>query len=198
MAASRQPRLTPEEYLEIERRAEFRNEYYNGQMYAMSGGSLRHAIIIANLIQRLANALEGRPCTVVSNDLRLRVSPEGLYAYPDLIVVCGPPKLADAHNDTLEKPTFLAEVLSPSTEAYDRGFKSSQYRKIESLQEYALISQDEPHVEVYRRQPSGDWLLSESAGLDAVCRFASLDCQVALTAIYARVTFSCEGGVPGR
>src|SRR5216684_4260366 len=104
MSASRQPRLTPEEYLEIERRAEFRNEYYNGQMYAMSGGSYRHALIIANLIHRLA--------------------------------------------DALENPTFLAEVLSPSTEAYDRGFKSSQYRKIESLQEYALVSQDDPHVEV--------------------------------------------------
>jgi Uma2 family endonuclease len=198
MSASRQPRLTPEQYLAIERAAEFRSEYYDGHMYAMSGGSYRHAIIIANLIRRLGNALEQGPCTVVSNDLRMRVSPAGLYAYPDVIVVCGPPKLSDSHNDTLENPTFLAEVLSASTEAYDRGLKSSQYRKIESLQEYALISQDEPRVEVYRRQPSGDWLLSECAGLDAVCRFASLDCQIALAAIYAKVTFGGEDGVPGR
>src|SRR6266446_3748000 len=192
MSASRQPRLTPEQYLEIERAAEFRSEYYNGQMYAMSGGSYRHAVIIANFIQRLANVLERLPCTVVSNDLRMRVSPAGLYSYPDIIVVCGPPKLSDAHNDTLENPTFLAEVLSPSTEAYDRGFKSSQYRKIESLQECALISHDEPRAEVYRRQPSGDWLLSESSGLDFVCRFASLDCQVGLAAIYAKVTFPSD------
>jgi len=198
MSASRQPRLTPEEYLELDRAAEFRSEYYGGLMYAMSGGSLRHAVIIATLIQRLANALEDGPCTVASNDLRLRVSPDGLYGYPDLMVYSGSPKLADAHSDTLLNPTFLAEVLSPSTEGYDRGFKSSQYRKIESLQEYALISQDEARVEVYRRQSSGDWLLSESAGLDTVCRFTSLDCQVALASIYAKVTLPSDGGVPGR
>jgi len=195
MSASR---LTPEEYLEIERAAEFRHEYYDGQMYEKPGGSYSHAVIIGNFSCWLQNALDGRPYHVLTSDMRLRVAPAGLYCYPDVVIVCDPPVLADRHQDTLENPVVLAEVLSPSTEAYDRGFKSSQYRKIESLQEYALISQDEARVEVYRRQSSGDWLLSEYEGPKAVCRLASLDCQVALAAIYAKVTLPNEGGVPGR
>jgi Uma2 family endonuclease len=107
-------------------------------------------------------------------------------------VICGPPKFADDQSDTLLNPTFVAEVLSPSTEAYDRGFKSAQYRTVPSLQEYALVSQTEPRVEVYRRQPTGDWLLSESLGFNAVCRLESLDCQVPLADVYEKVTFNDE------
>jgi Uma2 family endonuclease len=192
MSAHAQPSLTPEEYLEIERAAEFKSEYYNGRMYAMSGGSYGHWLIIANLAGELRTALKKTPCAVGSSDLRLRVSPGGLYTYPDVVVVCGEPKFADDQKDTLLNPTFLAEVLSPSTEAYDRGFKSAQYRMLESLQEYALVSQTEPRLEVFRRQTGGGWLLSEFAGLNAVCRFDSLDRQVALTDIFERVTFGGE------
>src|SRR5712692_7135469 len=155
MSAQPQPRLTPEQYLEIERAAEFRNEYYNGRMYAMSGGSHPHAIVIGNLAFALRSGLGKRPCLVTTSDLRVRVAPAGLYTYPDVVVVCGEPRYADNQIDTLLNPMLLIEMLSPSTEAYDRGFKSAQYRTIESLQEYALVSQAEPRVEVFRRQDGG-------------------------------------------
>src|SRR5258708_27046992 len=196
MSAQSQPRLTPEQYLEAERAAEFRNEYYNGHIYAMSGGSYAHFQIIGNLTGELGNALKKRPCSVVSSDLRLRVSLAGLYTYPDVIVICGEPKFADDQKDTLLNPTLIAEVLSPSTEAYDRGFKSAQYRTLASLQEYVLVSQAEPRIEVFHRQTDGHWLLSEAIGLQAVCRFASLDCTIPLPEVYDKVTFGFADAVP--
>jgi len=190
MSAHAQPTLTPEQYLELERAAEsIKSEYYNGHMYAMSGGTHPHAIIIANLIREVGGALKTSPCTVASSDLRIRVSPEGLYTYPDMSVTCEKATFADDQRDTLLNPVLLAEVLSKSTESYDRGFKFAQYRKIESLQEYALVSQANPLVEVYRRQPEGRWLLTGYEGRDAICRFDSLDCSVALADIYDKVTF---------
>lgn len=182
--------LSPEQYLEAERSAAFRSEYYSGHVYAMSGGSYRHFQIIGNITGELHAALKKRPCSVGPTDLRLRVSPDGLYTYPDVVVICGEPQFADDRNDTLLNPTLIVEVLSPSTEAYDRGFKAAQYRTLESLEEYALIAQAEPRVEVFRRQPGGHWLLSEAIGLAAVCRFESLDCSVPLVDIYDKVTFS--------
>lgn len=190
MAAHPQPRLTPEQYLEIERAAEFRSEYFNGHMYAMSGGSPRHAFIIGNCIGELHNALRKSPCRIASSDLRVRVSPGGLYTYPDIVVICDELRLADNRNDTLLNPVLIVEVLSPSTEAYDRGFKFTQYRKLESLQEYALVSQDEPRVEVFRRQPSGEWLLAEYAGMDARCILKSVDCAIALAELYDKIDFA--------
>ena len=123
MSAHAHPRLTPEQYLEIERAAESKSDYYDGYMYAMSGGSLRHAVVSGSLIRALGNALMKRPCTVATSDLRLRVGSGRLYTYPDAIVFCGEAKLADDHNDILLNPTIIAEVLSPSTERYDRGIK---------------------------------------------------------------------------
>jgi len=184
--------LTPEEYLAIERAAEVRSEYYNGRMYAMSGGSYRHLIIIGNLGRHLGNALAERNCTVGTSDMRVRVSPSGLYTYPDVIVVCGKPTFADGSADTLLNPIVLIEVLSPSTEGHDRGFKSAQYRRIESLQEYALVSQTEPRVEIFRRQSAGNWLLTEATGLEETCRFESLDCAVTVKDVYDKVTFGAE------
>ena len=191
-AQAHRPRLTEEEYLKIERAAEFRSEYYNGHMYAMSGGSMPHAVIIANLTGELYVALKRRSCTVMNSDMRVRISPSKFYTYPDIVVVCGPPKVADDQNDTLLNPTLLIEVLSPSTEAHDRGFKFLHYRQLESLQEYALVWQAEPRVEIFRRQASGEWLLSEAAGLDSHCRFDSAGCRIALGEIYHRVDFAGE------
>ena len=190
MSAQAQPRLTPEHYLETERAAEFKHEYYGGQMYARPGGSFQHGVIVGNMIAELHTMLKKRPCDVGSSDLRLRVSPDGLHTYADVIVIRGDPRFADDQNDTLLNPALIVEVLSPSTEAYDRGFKSAQYRTVESLQEYALVSQAEPRVEVFRRQPGGHWLLSEAIGLEAVCHFESLDCAIPLSEIYAKVIFS--------
>ena len=189
MTAHPQPRVTPEEYLELDRASDVRNEYYNGHMYAMSGGSVLHAIIIGNLTRETGNALRGRPCFVAPSDLRVRISPDGLYTYPDIVVVCGELKVLDRRNDTVLNPILVIEVLSPSTEAYDRGLKSAQYRTLETLQEYALVSQSEARVEIFRRQSSGDWLLSEAVGLESACRFDSLDASVKLSEIYANVTF---------
>jgi len=196
MSAQPQPRLTPEEYLEIERAAvDVRSEFYDGRMYAMSGGTHPHALIALNLGAELRSALKRGSCVVSGSDTRVRVSPQGLYTYPDLAVVCGEPKFADGRNDTLVNPILLVEVLSPSTEAQDRGFKAQQYRKVESLQEYALVSQVEPRVEVFRRQAGGSWLFSEAVGMDSVCRFESVGAGIALAEIYSKVTF--ESGEPG-
>jgi Uma2 family endonuclease len=188
MSAQSQPRLTPEEYLALDRVAEICSEYYDGVMYAMSGGSFPHARITANLSGWLWQMLKGKPCVVASNDLRVRATPR-TYAYPDIIVVCGPEQLADDQKDVLLNPAVLVEVLSPSTEAHDRGLKFARYQTLESLQEYVLVSQTEPRVETYRRQPDHKWLYSETRGLDAICRFDSLTCEIPLSEIYDRVHF---------
>jgi Uma2 family endonuclease len=195
MAAHAVPLLTLEQYLEIERVAENKSEFYNGRMYAMSGGTLRHSRIGNNLSYALTGVLKGRPCGVNSSDLRLRAGQ--IHTYPDISIVCGEPKLADNYKDILLNPTVVVEVLSPSTEAYDRGFKFAQYRQVESLQEYALVSQTEPRIEIFRRQPSGDWLLSEAVGMDKHCRFASVDCTIALADVYDKVTFDAAAPAPG-
>lgn len=134
--------LTPAEYLAIDRKAEFKSEYFAGEMFAMSGASFKHNQVVANLIAETAARLKGGPCQIVPSDLRLSVSPTGLYTYPDAMVVCGEPEFIDDHFDTLINPTVIFEVLSDSTESYDRGAKFRHYRSLDSLQAYVLISQD--------------------------------------------------------
>jgi len=194
MSAHAQPRVSPEQYLEMERAAEFRSEYYDGRIYAMSGGTWGHAVIIGNLTGALVGALKKRPCSVTSSDMRLRVSPTGLYTYPDVMVICGEPKFADRRTDTVVNPALVVEVLSPSTEGYDRGFKAAQYRTIEPLKEYALVSQSEARVEVFRRESAHEWLMSEFVGMETVCHFNSVDCRIPLSDIYDKVTF--EAALP--
>ena len=118
-------RYTVEEYLALERQSEERHEYIDGQIYAMAGGSYQHAQIIGGLVREFGNALKKRPCSVVPSDLRLRVSPDGLYTYPDVVVICGDPRFADDRRDTLLNPTLIVEVLSPSIEAYDNRLKAT-------------------------------------------------------------------------
>ncbi|HEY4362064.1 MAG TPA: Uma2 family endonuclease [Bryobacteraceae bacterium] len=190
MSAQPQPKLTPEEYLEIERAAEFKSEYHDGQMYAMPSGTFPHVRSTVNLTGELYAAIKRCPCQVISSDLRLRASPSGPDICPDLSVVCGELKFVEGRQDIFTNPTLVIEVLSPSTEAYDRGFKASQYRTIESLQEYALVAQHIPRIEVYRRQPSGAWLLTDSIGLESTVRFDSIDCALALSDIYEKITFN--------
>ena len=184
-----QPRLTPAEYLELERAAEFRHEYYNGRMYAMSGGSLPHALIIANFSRELGNELKKTPCRVMNSDLRVAVSPNGLYTYPDIVVVCESPKYFEGQPDTLLNPVVLVEVLSPSTETQDRGFKAIQYRTIPALQEYLLVSQSEPRVEIFRRRAAHEWTFIDVAEADAFVELASVNCRVAMPEIYDKVDF---------
>jgi Uma2 family endonuclease len=188
MSAQPLPRITLEEYLEIDRKAEIRSEYYDGQMYAMSGASYAHGKIAISFAAELLNGLNGR-CEVSGPDTRVRVLPQRTYVYPDVIVVCGTPVFADDQKDTILNPRLIVEVLSPGTEAHDRGYKFSLYRKLESLQEYVLVSQNEPRIEVFRRQPSDQWLLTDFEGLDATCRLDSIDCSIALASVYRQVTF---------
>jgi Uma2 family endonuclease len=196
MSAHPHPRLTPEQYLSTERTAEFKSEYYAGETFAMAGGTYEHGVIISNFASELHGRLKESPCSVTVSEVRVRVAPDGLYTYPDIMVVCGDPCFIDDRKDTVTNPVLIVEVLSRSTEASDRGFKFAQYRAIETLQEYVLVSQAEPRVEVFRRQAEGQWLLTEFLGVNVSCRLTSLDCEVPLAGIYAKVTFKPESPVP--
>lgn len=185
--AQSQPRLTPEDYLAIERSAEFKSEYFDGEIFAMTGASEPHNLVVTNATRELSVQLKKRPCKLYANDMRVKVDPTGLYTYPDLVVVCGKAQFDDTHFDTLLNPTLIIEVLSDSTEAYDRGRKFEHYRKLESLAEYVLIAQNRPHIESYRRQPDHHWLLTECDGLDSVLRLDSIDCAIVLAEIYDKI-----------
>ena len=184
MSSQRTTLLTPEEYLEIERRSERKSEYFEGRMYAMSGASYAHVLIVGNLGREVGNQLKGGPCRDYSSELRLRVAPNGLYTYPDLMVICGDPQFVDSRTDTVVNPVLIIEVLSDSTETYDRGRKFEQYRKLASLREYVMVAQDAPHIEQYVCQADSRWLLAEIGGMDASLQFASIKCVLPLAEIY--------------
>jgi len=187
MSSSAPSWVSPEQYLEAERRAETKSEYFAGQVFPMPGASLRHNQIVVNLVAGLHAALAGGECQVLPSDMRLKIPATGMYTYPDVTVVCGEPQLEDAHFDTLLNPTLLIEVLSESTERYDRGRKAEHYRSIASLQEYLLVSQQEPRIERYRRHSAHEWLLSEAIGTDGVVELSSIGCALPLRGIYGRV-----------
>jgi Uma2 family endonuclease len=194
MAASAQPLLTPEQYLERERAAETRSEFYDGVMYGMAGMSLEQSVIAGNLFAAMHSALRGSPCMSASSDLRVRLD-QRTYVYPDIVVVCDEPKFGDDSVDTLLNPTLVIEVLSPSTERHDRGLQWARYHTLESLQIYVLVSQTEARVEVYKRQADGAWLLSEAVGVDSTIVLGELGgktVRVALTDVYERVKFEAE------
>lgn len=186
---SSQPKtyLTPEEYLRIERAAETKSEYFNGEMFAMSGASRKHNLVTGNISRRIGNQLDGRPCEIYASDMRVHIPATGLYTYPDVVVVCGEPMLEDKEFDTLLNPTLLIEVLSKSTASYDRGDKFMHYRSIDSLSEYLLVAQNECRVEHHTKQADGRWILEETRALDATINLASINCQLVLKEVYARV-----------
>ncbi len=179
--------ITPAEYLAREREAEFRSEYFDGEVFAMAGTSELHNLIVPNIVAELHTQLKRRPCKVYSNDLRLKVSRSGLYTYPDVMVVCGKPRLEDEHLDVLLNPTLIVEVLSPSTEHYDRVKKFEHYRKLDSFAEYLLVAQDRPRVEQYVKQPDGKWLYADAYHLEDVIELTSIECKLALQDVYAKV-----------
>ena len=187
MSAVAKTQLTEAQYLARERAANFRSEFLRGEVFAMAGASFAHNRIKENTGWELNRQLRGGPCFVLSSDQRVKVSATGLYTYPDLLVICGEPQFEDAVHDTLLNPRLICEVLSDSTEAYDRGAKFTHYRQIASLQEYLLIAQDRPLMERFHRQPEGSWLFSEAASLDAVLPLASVDARLALADIYLGV-----------
>ena len=189
---STQPKtfLTPEQYLEIERKAERKSEYYNGEMFLMAGAKEAHNLLVANLVRDLGQQFRSRPCRVYPSDMRVRVSPTGLYTYPDVIAVCGQPRFLDDKKDTLLNPEVTIEVLSLSTEAYDRGRKFEQYKSLESLREYLLVASDRVHVDLYTRQTDGRWLLTSADRMDDSLALESVGAQLTLADLYEKVDFS--------
>ena len=187
--------ITPEEYLELERASETKHEYYNGRMYAMAGASEEHNLISVNCTREISVQLKAGPCRVYSSDMRVKVDLSGLYTYPDIVIVCEKPQLEDQHFDTLLNPTVLIEVLSESTEAYDRGFKFQRYRGLDTLKEYVLISQTEVRVEHYVRD-GAQWILKEFTDIADKLRLDSVDCEVALRDMYLKVDLPVD--VPAR
>ncbi len=192
MAAQRQALVTPEEYLEQERKAEFKCEYMSGEIIAMSGASYAHVLIVNNLVEGLGPGLRKRECRALSNDLRVQIERTGTFVYPDVVIVCGKPRFADARMDTLLNPSVIVEVRSPSTGDYDSGPKWAHYRRLESLAAYVMIAQDEPLVEVYTRH-ADVWVYSETTDMDASLELPSVDAALSLSEIYDGVTFSTQG-----
>ncbi len=189
MALRQSTRATEAEYLAFERVSNEKHEYRQGEIVLMVGASLAHIRIVGDLDRSLGNRLAGGPCEVLVSDLKVRVREAGLYAYPDLTVVCGEPRFDDEYRDILLNPAVIVEVLSPSTESYDRREKFRAYRALPSLREYALVAQTEPSVEVYTRQENDLWLWREAVALDDAMELASLGISVPLREIYRRVQF---------
>lgn len=182
-------RYTPEEYLAFERASETKHEYYAGQIFAMTGAKLPHIRIVKNLMVALGKRLEETDCEPLCSDLRVKTT-TGLYTYPDVIVVCGEPELEDTWRDTLLNPRILIEVLSPSTQDYDRGEKFEHYRTIPSLREYILVSQDRPQIVQSMRQASSDeWLSVWQVGVDEMLKLKSISCEIPLAEIYRQIEF---------
>lgn len=192
MSAIPKTKLTAKDYLEFERNSEEKHEYFNGEIFPMSGAKRNHNKISTNLSGLVWQHLKGKNCESYSNDMRVFVPKTALYTYPDLVVVCGEPQFQDNVFDTLLNPVLLIEVLSDSTESYDRGKKFQHYRSIESLQEYILVSQDEARIEKYVKHGDGFWLLSEAVGIDSEIKFSSIKCLIKLIEVYDKVVFEDE------
>lgn len=192
MAANPQRLYTPEEYLAIEREAEYKSEYYDGEIVAMSGASEAHNSIVVNILASLHPQLRKQNCKAYVSDMRVDLSKRGLYAYPDVVVICDEPQFSDRHKDNLLNPKMIVEVLSKSTEARDRGFKFLRYRKLDSFSEYLLVAQDKPYVEHYVRQANNRWIMTEISGLDATIKLSSVACELLLSSVYETVPLESE------
>lgn len=180
--------VSPEEYLAIERAAEYKNEYVNGEIFAMTGASRKHNLIAGNIYGELRQQLKGKPCEAYPGEMRIKAPAARSYVYPDVVIVCDEPKFEDAYFDTLLNPTLVVEVLSKSTESYNRLAKSAYYRTIESLVEYLLVAQEEYRVEQYVKQDDARWLLSDVRSLESVIELKSIDCSLALRDLYDRIS----------
>ncbi len=185
---------TIKDYLTYERANAQRHEYLDGKIYAMVGASANHNLIVGNTYASLHAQLRKRPCVIFPSDMRVKISRTGLYTYPDISVGCGEPQFEDEYRDTLLNPMVIVEVLSPSTETYDRGKKFQHYRTLASLQEYLLIAQDSYRIELYTRQADDRWLLSDVNRVDAVLTLAAVQCTLAVADVYEKVSFEVDQG----
>jgi len=189
-------RRSAAEYLATERKATAKSEYFDGEIFAMSGGSPSHSLIAANFIGESQQGLKGKPCSVYTSDLRVKVDLSGLYTYPDATIACGELEFDDDQQDTLTNPIVVVEVLSQATESYDRGRKSANYRTIASLQEIILIAQDRPHVERYVRQETGGCLLLEQTELEGTFDVGAAAISIEMRELYRDVSFPPELDLP--
>lgn len=179
--------LTAPDYLAWERQQETRHEYFNGEIFAMTGASRAHNLLCGNTFSALHAQLRGTPCEVYNSDMRVKVSETGMYTYPDIVAACAEPQFEDAEVDTLLNPVLIIEVLSDSTEQYDRGVKFRHYRTLPSLQDYLLVAQTECRVEHYTREAGSRWLLTEYGGPDDTIDLISVGCRLYLREMYERV-----------
>lgn len=182
--------VTPDEYLTVERRSEHKSEYFDGEIFAMTGASRRHNLISLNVGAELRSQLRGHDCETYVSDMRVQIASASIYTYPDVVVVCGRPEFEDAEVDTLLNPTLIAEVSSKSTASYDREAKFEYYRTIPSLVEYLLVSQNTHHVTQYVKQPDGRWLLADIRGAEGRVELSSVGCALTMTEIYEKVEMS--------
>ena len=189
MSSLPQPRYTPEQYLEMDRKAEYRSEYVSGEILAMAGASREHNRITINIGTSLLTQLRGGSCEPFTTDLRVKGHTTGAFLFPDVVVGCGPLEFEDASLDILLNPVVLMEVLSPTTESSDRGWKFAHYRQLATLTDYVMLSQYQPLVEHYARNPDNQWVLTELRGLSSILRLPSLGCELLLADIYERVEF---------
>ncbi len=191
--AQKHPFFTVRDYLDYERFSAEKHEYLDGNVYAMAGESINHSTLCFNLNRIVGNELRGKGCRGFSPNMKIATNDRGLFSYPDLAIVCGDPIMFDNHKDIITNPTVIFEVLSPSTASYDRGEKFLRYSNfIETLQDYILISQDEPFIEHYRKQENGGWEKSEIRDLESVLEIASIDCRISLSELYELVDFENE------
>ena len=185
-----------DEYLAIDRASDAKSEYLDGVIYAMGGATARHVQIVGNVARELGNQLRDKPCVVYAADLRIRVSRQGLYAYPDVVVVCGDPVFIDNELDTLTNPLVIVEVLSSSTKNYDRGEKFERYRSIGTLREYLLIAREKVHVERYARRTDGAWVLHETNSAGGTIELESVRSRLPVPEIYFKVSFDSPRNAP--
>lgn len=191
-------RYTPAEYYALEYDAQYKSDYYDGEIFNMAGGTANYSLITSNVAGELRQRLKGKTCAVYDSNMRLKVEATGLRTYPDVSVYCDKLKFdpEDPRHTTALNPTVLFEVLSPTTEAYDRGLKAENYRRVATLKLYCLVAADRPHVEVHFRQPTGDWLIKDAQGTEAAVRIDAIGVDLPLAEIYDRVDFSPEDAVP--
>lgn len=189
MTVQPQPYISEEAYLAFERASPTKHEYYDGRIYAMTGAKEPHNLIAGNLVAALHPQLRQKPCRVYPSDMRVKVMQTGLNTYPDVVIVCGHPQFTDTVRDTIRNPIVIIEILSASTERYDRGMKFQHYRTIDTLREYILVAQDHYRVEHFARQDGGLWVLQEATDVSPTITIQSIECTLTLEDIYEKVDF---------
>ncbi len=190
MSSVRQSVYTPQQYVQLERASQIRHQFYGGEIFAMTGASRAHNLIAGKIFRRLSEQFDGRPCEAYQSDMRVKVAASGLYTYPDVVATCEHPQFEDEVLDTLLNPQLIVEVLSDSTENYDRGKKFEHYRRLESLRHYILVAQNRCHLEMFTRMPDDQWLLWETSDLSETVSIQSIHCELPISDIYARVQFA--------